>query len=330
MPSAALPWTDHLEDSLKRAAGELGFDACGIARAQPVDSVVRQRYRQWLDDGLNGTMAWANRYADVRDDPRLLLPDAQSLVMLAINYLPPTLLPPDVPQFARYAYGQDYHTVVRRRLHTLAARLTEATGARCRCLVDTAPLRERYWAAMAGIGFVGRNHQLIIPQRGSFFFLGAIVTTAALRPDTPPQPLRVAEAGALCGTCNRCVEACPVGALTSGKPLDARRCLSCLTIEHRGALPTWLTPRQLGNRVYGCDECQLACPHNDNARPTTIAEFVPSADFLRLSRADLLTLTDQRFLHLFGSSAVRRAGAENLRRNAALAATASSDSSANP
>ncbi len=252
-------------------------------------------------------MEWAARHLDVRDDPGLLLAGARSIIMVAMNYYPQRLQPREAPQFALYAYGRDYHEVMRDRLQRLAARVHELAGeCETRCCVDTAPLRERYWATEAGIGFVGRNNNLIIPHRGSYFFLGAIVTTAQLQPD---EPCRLG-----CGDCDACVRACPGQALSNGGAVDATRCLSCLTIESRDPLPEW-AEEALGNRVYGCDECQRVCPHNRHPVPTTVAELQPSDEFLGLTARQIMSMDQPTFSRIFAHSAVKRAKLAGLQRN---------------
>lgn len=268
-----------------------------------------RRYRQWIDEGHNGCMEWAARYLDVRDNPQLLLDGARSVIMVAMNYYPARFQNPDAPQFAYYAYGRDYHEVMRDRLQQLAAYIKKIAGndVATRCCVDTAPLRERYWAVQAGIGFTGRNNTLIIPGKGSFFFLGGIVTTLDLHPDDPCR--------LTCGDCKACERACPGGALKDGMPVDASRCLSCLTIEYRGEeLPQWAR-EALGNRVYGCDECQRVCPHNRGALPTTVPELQPSEAFLSLTAQDIEKMDQPTFSRCFAHSAVKRTKLTGLKRN---------------
>lgn len=299
--------TRHIETLIKARARELDLDACGIAQSGPVSEAAAARYRQWIASGGNGCMDYAARYLDVRDNPALLLDGARSIIVVAMNYYPARLQREDAPQFAYYAYGRDYHEVMRDRLQRLAAYIKQLVpDAETRCCVDTAPLRERYWAVQAGVGFVGRNNALIIPGKGSFFFLGAIVTTAELAPDSP--------CTLTCGDCGACERACPGGALKQGRPVDATRCLSCLTIEYRGELPQW-TREALGNRVYGCDECQRVCPHNRNAVPTTVPELQPSEAFLNLSAADIAQMDQAAFSRLFSHSAVKRTKLAGLQRN---------------
>lgn len=294
-------------DDIKQKAHELDFSECGFARAEKVDDRAIERYEQWLDTGHNGCMAWAARNIDVRNDPRLLLDGAKTVIMVALNYYPRRFQSPDAAQIAYYAYGRDYHDVIKRRLRELAAWISQNTGEKCRALVDSAPLRERYWAVKAGLGFIGLNNQLIIPGKGSYFFLGALLTTLELEPDEPCRDS--------CRQCNRCIDACPAKALSGNGAVDASRCLSCLTIENHDVLPDWVH-NVIGNRVIGCDECQRCCPHNRHATPSTVAEFEPDERLLSLSRDEILALDEQGFSNLFSHSAVRRAGLDTLQRNA--------------
>lgn len=298
-----------LREHIRLKTLSLGFDACGFARAEPVEQWAVDQYEHWIAAKYNDCMHYTARYCNERNDPRLLLDGAKTIICTAINYLPQIHQPADAPQFALYAYGRDYHEVVKERLYRLASFIEQETGCKSRPCVDTAPLRERYWAFKAGIGFIGRNNNLIIPKRGSFFFLGELVSTLDVPPDSP--------CTLSCGNCHRCEEACPGNALQGGTALDARRCLSCQLIERRGVLPKWVD-KVVGNRVYGCDTCQLVCPHNQNAQPTDISDFNPSAEFLNLTIKEIITMTPSRFRHLFAHSAIRRTRLEGLRRNASI------------
>ena len=293
-----------LKELIRAEALRLGFDACGFARAEVVDAEARQWYDSWIATGRNHCMDYASRYSDVRSDPRLLLHGARTVISLALGYFPAVLQDRDSPQFSFYAYGRDYHEVVRTKLWALAAHIKKEHGGDFRVCVDTAPLRERYWAQQAGIGFVGRNNQLILPGRGSYFFLGFIITTLELPAD---EPCRLN-----CDGCGRCVAACPAHALDREGAVDARRCLSCLSIEYRGELPPDLS---FGPRVYGCDTCQKVCPHNSAAVACCIDEFAPSSDFLALNHDAIAQMSPDEFRRLFRNSAVRRASLEMLKRN---------------
>ncbi len=296
-----------VKQAIKQQASLLGFEACGMAEAGRVSAEASLRYSRWLAAGHHDCMQYAERYCDVRDDVTLLLPEARTVISVALNYYHEQCQRTDVPQIARYAYGNDYHEVMRGKLQQLAAFIENQTGAATRVCVDTAPIREKYWAQQAGIGFVGRNNLLIVPGKGSFFFLGEVVTTLALEPD---EPCTMA-----CGECRRCVEACPGGALSAdGSAADARRCLSCQLIERRGELPEWVAQAK-GNRLYGCDECQLCCPHNAKAQPTGEPLFAPREEILNLTAADIEAMTQPQFSRIFAHSAIKRAKLEGLKRN---------------
>ncbi len=294
---------------IKDLAKQQGFDACGFAKAAPVDESAKETFVKWLADGKNDCMQWAGNYPELRFNPQLLFAGAKTVISLAMNYLPSQLLPANAPQFARYAYGKDYHEIVRDKAREIAKFIKEETGEESRVCVDSAPVMERYWARMAGIGFIGLNTLLIIPNKGSYFFLSEIITTLDLPADEP--------CTLTCGSCRACERHCPGGAL-SGGTLDARRCLSCQTIEnHSEQLPEWAN-KAIGQHVYGCDECQLCCPHNRGAKPTTITEFQPSDEFLNLTAEEILTMDREQFNKTFRHSPVKRTKLAGLQRNVRL------------
>lgn len=296
-----------MASGIKAIAHDVGFDACGFAQAHAVDEKVVSAYEQWLARGKNACMHWAGNYLDLRFDPQQLFPGTKTVISLAMNYLPEKLLPHDTPQFARYAYGKDYHEIVRNRAYSVANFIQDNTGCACRVCVDSAPMLERYWAQRAGLGFVGLNKMLIIPHRGSYFFLCEILTTLELPPDEP--------CTLDCGLCHACERHCPGGALHDGE-LDARRCLSCQTIEnHDEALPASIR-QVMGNHIYGCDECQLCCPHNRGAVATRIQEFQPSEEFLNLTLDSIQSMTRSEFNRIFRHSPVKRTKLAGLQRNA--------------
>lgn len=291
-------------DELRDVALRLGASRLGIAAVHDVDEAEMKRYRDWIAAGCHGEMQYLDRYHDVRVNPAGLLAGARSVIVCAFNYYPPKLQRGDVPQFAYYSYGKDYHEVVRGRLSALAAYIHETYGGETRVCVDTAPLPERYWAVEAGLGFKGLNSQLIIPGLGSYFFLGEIITTVEFAPNE-----RLEDD---CGSCGACVRSCPGKAIRNGE-IDARGCLSYLTIEYRGeALPDGT---RLGNHLYGCDVCQQVCPHNRGCKPTEIPEFMPSDEFLAIDRATLDSFTPEKFNALFRHSAVKRTKLKGLMRN---------------
>ena len=286
-----------------RAALDHGFVAAGVVAASKADGWAG--YRSWLDRGLHGGMEWLARDAEARRTVEAILPFAKAVLCVARE------VPPGGPgNVARYARGEDYHDVVRRDLKAVVSVLRRASpaGAHFRVCVDTAPVLEREWAARAGLGFVGKNGMLIVPGIGSHVVLGEVLTDVALAPTAAT----VDATWDRCGGCTACLDDCPTGAIVAPRVLDARRCLSYLTIEHR---PPFTSEEEswLGGRLFGCDDCQDACPWN---APTLRADPVQDAS---LDPAPLALLDDAGFETLFARSAVRRATPEGLRRNARAA-----------
>lgn len=297
----SVPLDTHLLLNMLTSAGAV---ASGVARADTVHHSEMEVYHTWLAAGKHGEMGYLEKYDDVRADPRLLLEGARSVVCAAFSYYHREARGCGALRWARYALGSDYHDEVRSRLTDVAAKITAMTGAACRVCVDTAPLRERYWAVRSGVGFTGHNGLLIVPGEGSWCVLGFIITTLPLIP-TPPSDRTE------CDGCGRCVEACPGHALDGSGGIDARRCRSYLTIEYRGdTLPP------LADRVYGCDICQEVCPHNRDATPTEIPAFAPREEVLSLSKEDIASLTQEEFSRIFKGSAVKRTKLAGLVRNA--------------
>lgn len=284
----------------------LGHGACrvAIASVSPVDPQAQELYARWLKAGNHGSMQYLENYPDIRRNPQLLLPGARSIICCAFAYHP---APVNAPlRIASYALGTDYHLAIRERLERAANALRELLGGDTRVCVDTAPLRERYWAVRSGLGVMGMNNHVIIPGIGSYILLGEILTTAELTPDTPMD--------GDCGQCGRCVKACPTGALQPDGSVDARKCLSYLTIEHRGAFEPGT---DLHGCLYGCDRCAAACPHNRHADTTgTIPELQPRPELLRLTLEECLTMSQQQFSTLFRHSSIKRTKLAGLRRNA--------------
>lgn len=320
-----------LAEAVKAKAQELGFDLVGITSAEP--SAFAEEYREWIAQGHAGEMDYLTRNLHRRLDPRELLPDARSILVVGMNYYTDDddMREGDSERavFARYARGDDYHDVMTERLRLLLDFLKAEAGAGTegRVYVDTGPLLEREVARRAGLGWFGKNTMLINTRRGSYFFLGEIVTNVALATDTP------AVGG--CGTCTRCLDACPTGAIIAPYQLDARRCLSYLTIELKGAIPEELRPAiaTSGNRIYGCDICQEVCPFNRPASaaryptlaPTEEPAFQPRKVTVNSKVTDLLSMTDEDFRAAFKNSPVKRAKRRGLLRNAATALSASND-----
>ena len=307
----------NISQSIKHKALALGFDACGIAPVASADTEALF-FDRWIEEGCHAGMKYMENYRDIRLNPSGLLEGARSVISVALNYYPEKKQLPDAPRVAYYAYGKDYHIVMKEKLRKLwdyIATLLPMPGTRpqesstfpaARVFTDSAPILERYWAWRAGLGWIGRNTNLIIPGKGSYFFLGEIVTTLSVEEYDTPQPNR-------CGNCRRCLDACPTGALERSGRLNACKCLSYLTIEHKGNIPPELAAC-LGNRLYGCDTCQEVCPWNRFARPTREAAFAPSAAFLSFRKEDLSDFTRDDYNRIFATSAVKRAKYEGLCR----------------
>lgn len=288
--------------AIRAEAFRRGAVAFGCSEALPVDSRFRQFYDDWIAAGNHGPLHYMLRYSDVRHDPRMLLPGARTVISLAFPYRPSGGY--HHPFIADYALGTDYHIVLRQRLFALARFIFDNYGALSRPCVDTAPLPERYWACRSGLGWIGLNGQLIVPGVGSGVFLGELVTTLQLAPDSPLE--------GDCGRCGACLRACPGHSLRGDSSLDARRCLSCLTIEHRGPLPPHI---DLQGHYYGCDECQRACPHNAAEPPAPLPEFDPDPRLLHFDTACAAAITSSQWRRLTARSAMNRISAAQLKRN---------------
>ena len=304
----------QLAAEVKNFARRLGFDLCGIASAEA--SQYRQYFRDWLDSGQGGQMEYLRRRFDERTDPAAYLPGAKTVVCVAMNYHVPLDPPPadlkSPARIARYALGQDYHEHIKHMLYDLADWLRDTVpGARTRCGVDTAPVMEKELAARAGVGWIGKNTCVINPDIGSWILLGEVITTIDLPIDSP--------AVDHCGTCARCIEACPTQAITAPYQLDARRCISYLTIEHAGEIDADLKS-QISDWLYGCDICQDVCPHNKQPPVTTNPALQPRFKTGSLDAAEVLQWNDAMYYSNLRSSAMRRVTLPVLKRNAQIVA----------
>lgn len=321
-PAAHLSTPDELAADVKTEARRLEFDLVGIAPA--VSPTTLASFREWVECGYDGEMHYIQRRAAAYEHPRHVLPPVRSVIVVAINYFPGDDKEHHQTsgfRISRYAQGSgDYHSAIKARLQQLAAFLHQKRpGCRTRPVVDTAPLLERDFARLAGLGWFGKNTMLINKQRGSWLFLGALLTDLELAPDQPHET-------AHCGTCTRCLDACPTQAFVAPHVLDARRCISYLTIELRDdPIPEALRPG-VGDWIFGCDVCQEVCPWNRKATRTTVPEFQPQPNRPR-DVAELLGLTDEQFELQLASTPMERAGRRGLVRNAAIAAGNSGDES---
>jgi len=308
-----------LADGLKVRARELGFQQCAITL--PDASMEAEHLRQWLELGYQGEMQYLEQHLDKRLDPRLLVPGAERIVMVRMDYLPPdtstlrTLADPNKAYIARYTLGRDYHKLIRKRLKQLGQWLQQEAGPEAsvefRPFVDSGPVLERPLARNAGIGWVGKHTLILNRTAGSLFFLGELFTNLPLPVDEP-------ETESHCGRCTACLDICPTRAFPEPGVLDARRCISYLTIEYRGSIAPELRPL-IGNRIFGCDDCQLICPWNRFAKRSPEEDFKPRHS---LDNADLLSLfawDEETFLRNTEGSAIRRTGFEGWQRNLAVA-----------
>jgi epoxyqueuosine reductase len=315
---------DERREDVRRRLMALGFDDVRFTAAGPLHG---EGLRDWLDEGRQGEMEWMARTADKRLDPELVLPGARTVIMLGVNYWAGRTETGGAT-WARYALNEDYHDTLKPALVAAGRAIEEACGASaldCRYYVDTGPVLERSWAARAGLGFVGKNAMLISRRHGNWLFLAAILTRVAFAPDEPiRKKTSDATIGLLCGKCTRCLDACPTDAFAAPGVLDSRRCISYQTIENKGIIPRELRAG-IGQRIYGCDVCLEVCPWNRFARAGQRLLLAARGDIARLSLAELLELTPERFAEVFRRTPIKRVKLGGLLRNACIVAGNSSE-----
>ncbi len=314
------PQQSGLTGWIKARALKEGFDAAGVASPSAIRG-ASQDLHAFLESGFHGEMEWLAANAHRRADPRVLWPDVRSIVMAGMNYAPDAdplsaTGQPSNAAISVYAQGADYHDVIKGKLKAIAGDFARLTGEDVKVFVDTAPVMEKPLAEAAGLGWQGKHTNLVSRNFGSWLFLGAIFTTAALEPDQP-------ERGS-CGSCRRCLDACPTAAFPAPYRLDARRCISYLTIEHKGQIPSeFRVP--MGNRIYGCDDCLAVCPWNKFAQASHEMRFKPSASASNPPLSELLHLDDAAFRKRFKGSPIKRVGRDRFVRNVLVAAGNSGD-----
>ncbi len=293
---------------IKEKALELGFLDCGIAPADFLEEDAA-RLRNWLDNGFHGEMGYMENHFDKRTDPRRLVDGARSVIVVLQNYhTQEKQSDPEAPVISRYAYGKDYHKIIRKKLKKLLSWMQEEFApVSGRVFVDSSPVMERAWGRVAGLGWIGRHSLLLNRKYGSWFFLGEIICDLELEPDRPMKDY--------CGECTRCIDACPTQAILPGRTLDASRCISYLTIEYKKpALPEEFRGK-MQNRAFGCDICQDVCPWNNNAQPHQEDWLRPLPGLLEMSPKEWMALDEQKFNGIFEGSALKRAGFTGLQRN---------------
>ncbi len=306
----------QIAEDIRRWSRELGFQDVGFTKAE-VPAVEMERFQAWLDKGFNGELDYMARNVELRANPDLLHPGAIRIISVRMDYLPENtstvkiLGEPEKAYISRYALGRDYHKLIRKRLTQLGKKIEEALGDHgYRAFVDSAPVMERPLAQQAGLGWVGKHSLVINREAGSFFFLGELFTNLPLPVDEPYKENH-------CGKCSACIKRCPTSAIVAPYQVDARRCISFLTIENSGSIPEELRPL-MGNRVFGCDDCQLICPWNRFAKHTGETDFQPRHQLDSSELADLFLWTEDEFLDRTAGSAIRRAGFECWLRNLAV------------
>lgn len=299
---------DRISSLIKASAKNLGFDACGIAMAGPLlkESHI---FRKWLKDGNHAGMSYMSRNVDKRLNPVLLNEWACSVIMVLYNYYPTdSTLSEAQHKISKYAYGKDYHEIIKKKLRGLVDVIEDEIGeVMARVFVDSAPVLEKAWAVKCGLGWSGKNSCLINKEMGSFFFIGTIITNLELAYDKE-------ELGEYCGSCTRCIDACPNGAIISPGIIDSRKCISYLTIEHKGDLPEEYRDK-LNDWIFGCDICQDVCPWNRFSKPHTEPAFNPLPQLSRMSKPDWEELDEKTFNELFEGTAVERTGYAGVKRN---------------
>jgi epoxyqueuosine reductase len=297
-------------NTVKQIANAMGFDACGIAVAARLDEDAR-RLEKWLSKGFHGEMKYMENHFDMRIDPTILVPGAKSVITLLYNYFPDQIQDPLLPKVAKYAYGNDYHTVIRDRLKGFLANLSASIGKiEGRGFVDSAPVLERAWAVKSGLGWVGKNGNLINKKKGSFFFIATLITDLDLIPDEP-------SVQDYCGTCTRCIDACPTDAILPNKEIAANQCISYFTIELKQALLPKAFEGKSDSWIFGCDICQDVCPWNRFSHPHQEQAFLPSNGILNFTIEDWLNLDQTQFNTIFKDSPLKRAKWEGIQRNLA-------------
>ena len=296
------------KEKIKRKANELGFFYCGVSKADFLEEEAKD-LEKWLSRGLNGNMSYMENHFDKRLDPRILVPEAKSVVSLLLNYFPEKDLSDQHGlKVSKYAYGKDYHYVIKDKLKRLMAFINEEIGqVEGRVFVDSAPVMDKAWAKRSGLGWVGKNTNLINPKSGSFFFIAELIIDLELEADGPIKDY--------CGTCTKCIDACPTDALFEPYKIDASRCISYLTIELKDQVIPGEFKDKMEDWVFGCDICQDVCPWNRFSKPTKEKTFEPNEYLLNWRREDIVELTEEVFSAAFNDSAIKRTKYTGLIRN---------------
>jgi len=299
--------SDHTS-FVKTTANSLGFEYCGIAKAEKLNDDAR-RLESWLNKGYNGKMGYMENYFDLRVDPSKLVPGSKSVITLLLNYFPSEKQKDDAPKVSKYAFGNDYHEVIKSKLKLFLQLLKENIGEiNGRGFTDSAPVLERTWAEKSGLGWVGKNGNLITKNSGSFFFIATLITDLELETDNP-------FIKDYCGSCTKCIDSCPTDAILPDKVIDGSKCISYFTIELKDALIPEKMKDKFENKMFGCDICQDVCPWNRFSKPTSEIEFTPLNEILNFSKNDWEEITEESFKIIFKKSPLKRSKFEGIKRN---------------
>lgn len=300
--------TDNHTAFIKQTAARLGFSYCGIAKAVRLDADA-ERLEKWLSQGMHGSMKYMENHFDLRVDPTMLVPGAKSVITLLQNYYPSAEQDASSPKIAKYAFGNDYHEIIRAKMNEFLSLIRDEMGeVNGRGFVDSAPVLERSWAKRSGLGWIGKNGNLLTPKHGSFFFIATLITDLELSYDDP-------FAKDHCGTCTRCIDACPTDAILPGKVVDGSKCISYFTIELKDMLIPDNMKGKFDDWAFGCDTCQDVCPWNRFSQPTEEPGFSPIPEILNLSTTEWEAMTEESFRKLFRHSALRRTKWKGIQRN---------------
>ena len=299
---------EYYTQFIKDTAISLGFDYCGIAKAERLE-VDARRLENWLNKGFQGGMTYMNNYFDLRVDPAKLVPGAKSVITLLLNYYPAQQQNEKAPQVAKYAYGKDYHEVIKEKLKVFLQLIKDNIGdVHGRGFADSAPVLERSWAQKSGLGWVGKNGNLITKTNGSFFFIATLITDLVLQTDNP-------FIKDYCGTCTKCIDSCPTDAILPDKVIDGSKCISYFTIELKDLLIPENVKGKFENKMFGCDICQDLCPWNRFSKPTNETAFTPLREILDFSKNDWDEITEETFKIIFKNSPLKRAKYQGIKRN---------------
>ena len=298
---------NKITEIIKKKAVELGFSSCGISQARFLKE-EEKKFEDWLNHGYHGSMDYLNKNFDKRLDPRKLVHGSKSVISLTYNYYPPKkLVGKNNFIISKYAYGKDYHKILKKKLRKLFFFMKENIGnIEGRVFVDSAPVHERAWAKLSGLGWIGKNSLLINKKMGSYFFIAEIISDLDLEYDSPVSDM--------CGKCTRCIDACPTDAITKAQVIDAQKCISYLTIENKKKIPKELQ-KNMNGYIFGCDICQEVCPWNRFSKPHNEESFLPNKEIKKYRKKDWIELTEETFNVIFKGSAVKRAKYSGLKRN---------------